>query len=387
MIYFDYNATTPLCQVAKSAWLSSSDSFWYNTSSPYREAARARAQLEETRDRLASLLRIESERLVFNSGATEGNNTVFAAAAESAGPKAVVLVSSIEHPSVIASARKYFPEGVIEIPVGSHGVVDLELIEQRISLSQVALISVMAANNETGVLQPWQRIAGLCRGAGVPFHCDASQWFGKLDASLFDRCDYVTGCAHKFCGPKGIGFLATSKTASCPPLMLGGEQENGRRGGTENLPGVAAMVSSLEACDDLRKGSAEVQAELRTALESEISDRIPDTRIVGRESKRLWNTVSLIMPHSANGRWVSRLNGLGFAVSTGSACASGKAGPSHVLNAMGIGPEAAARSLRVSGGWETPECDWLALAQAMVKVHHELSSSDLPNGGAHVISV
>ncbi|MGB0744070.1 MAG: cysteine desulfurase family protein, partial [Opitutales bacterium] len=203
MRFFDHNATTPLFPEAKAAWMEANEAHWFNPSSPYRAGAAAHAQLENARERLASLLSLAPTRIIFNSGATEGNNTVFATWAARLGKDSTVAVGMTEHPSVLEAAGRYF-EGRIEWQEPSREGVT----HPNASLAEdVSAISIMAANNETGVLNPWQDWIEFCRARGIPMHCDASQWIGKMPLDLLSGCDYVTGCAHKFGGPKGVGFL------------------------------------------------------------------------------------------------------------------------------------------------------------------------------------
>jgi cysteine desulfurase len=227
------------------------------------------------------------------------------------------------------------------------------------------LVAVMAANNETGVLQPWREALALCREREVPLLCDAAQWIGKLPARGLGECDAVSGCAHKFGGPPGVGFLKAP--ARMQSLIVGGPQEDGRRAGTENVPGVLAMIAALqerESAQETMRG----KIALRTRFEHELRAAVPEIEIVGSGAERLWNTVSVIMPEiDCHQRWVVRMDKLGFAVSTGSACASGKEEPSHVLAAMGFTPAQAARVLRFSSGWTTTAADWTALREGLVR--------------------
>ena len=215
--YFDYNATTPLAAEARQAWITAVDDLWLNPSSPYRAAARVHAHLQEARERLACLFAVAPERVVFNSGATEGNHAVFAhwAAILPAGAK--VGVSPTEHPSVVEAARRWFGERVVWLELDARGVVDPGQIPWR----EVAALSVMAANNETGVLNPWQQIHVTAAAHGLLYHCDACQWIGKLPLDGLGACDTVTGCAHKFGGPRGVGFWLLPAGSSLQSLAGG----------------------------------------------------------------------------------------------------------------------------------------------------------------------
>lgn len=368
MLYFDHNATSPLIPAAREAWLDAVERFVGNPSSPHRLGARADAALTGAREKLAGWLGCAPDAIVWTSGATESNNAALqSAAAMSAGE---LWSSSIEHPCVNAAAGRYFPERTRHIPVNSDGVVEVGWLADALRKSRPALVAVMAANNETGVLQPWREVAALCREYDVPFFCDAAQWIGKLPAAGLGSCDFVSGCAHKFGGPQGVGFLKVP--AQFRPLIVGGPQEEGRRAGTENVAGILAMIAALEARVNIGAPIA-----LRTDFESALRRALPDVRILGKSVERLWNTVSVVMPEVADcrQRWVVKLDKLGFAVSTGSACASGKEKPSHVLSAMGIPPEIAGRVLRFSSGWETNAADWSALLDGLVRAFTELSAT------------
>ncbi len=216
----------------------------------------------------------------------------------------------------------------------------------------------------------------LCREYGVPFFCDAVQWLGKLPAAGLGECDWVTGSAHKFGGPRGVGFLKGPAELSIVSLLRGGPQEETRRAGTENVPGVLAMLAALEfrAKQIAQTGAARL-AVLRDDFERGFTTCIPGSTIVSGQSPRLWNTVSALMPETdLEQRWVVKLDKLGVAASTGSACASGKEEPSHVLRAMGYSAAQAARALRFSAGWDTTADEWDALLEALKSIHGKSSS-------------
>lgn len=361
MIYFDHNATHPLSATARTVWLDAVERFIGNPSSPHRVGARTDAALSEARERLAAVLGCSAAELVWTSGATEGNNAVLHHAAHSSGGEA--WISGIEHPATIAAAERYFSTSYRLVPVLPSGVVDLDWIADGLKKQRPGLVAVMAANNETGVLQPWREALALCRAHGVRFFCDAAQWIGKLPAKGLGDCDYMSGCAHKYGGPQGVGFI------KCPPqfrpLLVGGAQEEGRRAGTENVAGVLAMVAAMEEREASLADADEVATRLavRDGFSTKLMQEVAGLKIIGAETPRLWNTVSVVMPELADcrQRWVVKLDKLGFALSTGSACASGQEKTSHVLSAMGVSAAEAARVLRCSGGWDTQASDWEAL--------------------------
>ena len=232
----------------------------------------------------------------------------------------------------------------------------------------------MAANNETGVLQPWAEIAAACKEAGVGYLCDASQWLGKLPAGGVGGDGFVIAAGHKFGGPKGVGLLKLAPQAEGLRGQLGGGQEGGHRGGTADFPGIAAMGAALAEAEQKKVFLETERLRWRDDFERAVSAAVPGVRVVAASADRLWNTVSLIMPCAENTRWVTRLDKRSFQVSTGSACATGKGGPSPVLAALGIDAEAARRVVRVSSGWETTEEDWRALTAAFGAVAAEVGS-------------
>jgi len=247
-------------------------------------------------------------------------------------------------------------------------------VGERLRRGDVGAVVLMAANNETGVIQPWQQVLELCREAGVPFACDASQWVGKLPASGLGSCDFVSACAHKFGGPVGVGFLKVPE--SFQPLLWGGPQEEGRRAGTENVAGILAMVAALEERQRLFQADLDAltsRQSIRDRWMEQLEAAIPGAEVLGRGVPRLWNTVSVLMPPAADcrRRWVVRLDRLGFAVSTGSACSSGKEVPSPVLASMGYPAQASDRMVRVSAGWETTPEAWDDLLKAFLQVATE----------------
>ena len=369
MLYFDHNATSPLSPAAREAWLDATARFIGNPSSPHRLGDRADRALAQARERLAGWLGCAAETIVWTSGATESNNTAVAHFAAAGDGEA--WVSAVEHPCVLAAVRRHFAGRHRLIPVRRDGIVEVDWLRAEFSKLRPAFVGAMAANNETGVLQPWREVLALCRENGVPFFCDAAQWIGKLPARGLGESDAVSGCAHKFGGPPGVGFLKAP--ARLRPLIVGGPQEDGRRAGTENVPGVLAMIAALAERESAGDAVGEKIA-MRARFEAELCAALPGIEIVGAGAERLWNTASAIMPEiDCRQRWVVKLDKLGFAVSTGSACASGKEEPSHVLAAMGFTPAQAARVLRFSSGWETRAADWSALRDGLVRAVRELA--------------
>lgn len=372
MQYFDHNATYPVSGVARQAWLDGVDRFTANPSSPHRWGARADQALTEARDRVAEWLGCPAHAIIWTSGATEANNAwVSHLAARTQG---VVLISGLEHPSVRVPSARWLGDRCENLPVSQDGVVSPQQVAERLQRGGVGAVVLMAANNETGVIQPWQQVQGLCQESGVPFACDASQWIGKRPAIGLGSCDFVAACGHKFGGPGGVGFLKVPE--SFQPLLWGGPQEEGRRAGTENVAGILAMVAALE--ERQRSLLAEPDGSLahlsvRNSWIERLETAIPGVEVLGRTAPRLWNTVSVLMPPAIDcrRRWVVRLDRLGFAVSTGSACSSGQEVPSPVLASMGYPANASDRMIRVSSGWETLPEAWEDLFQAFLQVGAE----------------
>ena len=381
MLYFDHNATTPVLPEARAAWLEATEKYVGNPSSPHRMGQRADAALQSAREQLATFLGCDAMDIVWTSGATESNNMVLQHAAHSSGSDSEVWVSGVEHPCVLAATDRYFPKRSLRIPVTRDGVVDLEWLRTALGKSRPMMIAVMAANNETGVLQPWREVLSLCREWQVPFFCDAAQWLGKLPAKGLGDCEFVSGCAHKFGGPKGVGFLKCPGQGAVRPLMVGGKQEDGRRAGTENVAGVVSMLAALAVRErSIGAGEHRPRLEWRETFENELVARLPETEIVGRKADRLWNTVSALMPEiDCQQRWVVKLDRFGYAVSTGSACASGREELSHVLAAMGYPASAASRVLRFSSGWETSAEDWRSLLEGLVKTNAVVQTGVVPS--------
>jgi cysteine desulfurase len=369
LLYFDHNATHPLSPVARSAWLETVDQFPANPSSPHRLGERVDRALNEARERVAGWLGCSPLEIVWTSGATEANNAAIAHL--SMARHGVALLSSIEHPCVRAATDRHFATRRAELRVSGDGLLDVTAVNAVLG-QDVAFVAVMAANNETGVLQPWREVAALCREHDVPFLCDAAQWIGRLPMNGLGECDFVTGCAHKFGGPQGVGFLKCP--ANLRPLIVGGPQEGGRRAGTENVPGILAMVATLAERESQIPRRATL-IDMREGFIEKLTSRIPGARVVATDAPRLWNTVSVVMPEAPDCRlrWVVKLDKLGCAVSTGSACASGKEQPSHVLRAMGLKPDEASRVLRLSSGWDTTQEHWDRLLEALVQAAAEIT--------------
>ena len=373
MSYFDYNATAPVMREAREAWLGATEKIHGNPSSPHAYGNAAHKALAEAREKLAHFMNCSPADIIWTSGATEANNMAMHHFALTLPSNSEIWISAIEHPCVHDSSRHYFGKRVKTIPVTHGGVVDVDWLTAEMADKRPALVCVMAANNETGVVQPWREILAICQAYEVPFLSDAVQWLGKAPASGLGECDYVTGAAHKFGGPRGVGFLKAPHKNKISSLLFGGKQERGQRAGTENVPIILSMLAALEAREkQLANGDQQVRSEWKEKFEKLLVRQVSGSTVVGLGSPRLWNTVSALMPEGGQQRWVTRLDKAGFAVSTGSACTTGKEEPSHVLSAMGYKAGQVTQVLRFSSGWETTASDWESLEKSVVKIFGEI---------------
>ena len=337
-LYLDANATEPMRPEAISA-MAEALALPGNPSSVHAEGRAARRVLEEAREVIATRFGARGRDLVFTSGGTEANALAIRGLA--AGRR--VLVGATEHPAVLAAAG---PDADV-IPVLGDGTLDLAALEAALVSGGPALVAVMAANNETGVLHPVESISETCRRHGALLHVDAVQMPGRLPFTL-GAADSMALSAHKLGGPKGVGALLLRPGLDPAPLLTGGGQESGRRGGTEALPAIAGFAAAA-ACP-LPEGLAA----MRDAIEAGALALAPEVIIAGSGAPRLPNTTSLILPGVAAETQVIALDLGGVAVSAGAACSSGKVRQSHVLAAMGYGAEAAC-AIRVSLPWNAPE--------------------------------
>jgi cysteine desulfurase len=376
MIYFDYNATAPVMREAREAWLHATEKIDGNPSSMHQAGSRAAIALANARENLAAMLGCHPLDIIWTSGATEANNMVMHHFAKKLAPAETIWVSAIEHPCIADSSKHYFGKRAKLIPVTRDGLVDVDWFAAELADTRPGLVAVMAANNETGVIQPWREILAICQAYEIPFFTDAVQFIGKMPAKGLGDCDFVSGAAHKFGGPRGVGFLKIPHRAKISPLLHGGKQEGGRRAGTENVAAITAMMAALAAREkQISQNLHLLRGVWRDNFEREFLRALPEASILGTNAPRLWNTVSALMPDAERkSQWIIRLDRAGFAVSTGSACTTDKEDPSHVLAAMGLSAAQAMRSVRFSGGWETTEADWDALLKAVIKVHGEMQS-------------
>lgn len=348
-LYLDANATEPLRPEARRAVIEALDVVG-NPSSVHALGRAARRVLEDARERVAATLGVAASAVFFTAGATEANAIALAGAARE-GRR--VLASAIEHDSVLGAVP-----AIETVPVTAEGVIDLAALEVALAADpRPALLAVMAANNETGVIQPLAEVAALCREVGALLHVDAAQAPGRLPLREIAACGAASLVlsAHKGGGPIGAGVLVLPTGWWPGALIRGGGQERGLRGGTEPLPAIAGFAAALEAAEAWRAaGGAERLSGLRRAIEEGVRERVPRAVIVAAHAPRLPNTVCLALPGVAAATQVMALDLAGVCVSAGSACSSGKVAESHVLRAMGLGPLASS-AIRVSLPWDAAD--------------------------------
>lgn len=358
MIYLDHNATTPPLPAVVAATLEAMTQHWANASSQHEPGQQARRVLAAARATAARVLGCKPAEIVFTSGATEANHLALRGLLGSAPTgRTRLVVSRVEHAGHMRLARALARSGVTVdfMPVHADGTLDLSAAAALIG-PDVALVSLMAANNETGVLMPVAQVAEFARNAGALLHVDATQLIGRLPFQ-FATCgaDAVSLSAHKFQGPKGVGALLLRQGVTLAPPTQG-SQERGRRGGTENLPGIVGMAKALECLGDLAQ-EAERQATLRDALERGLALALPELHVWSAHAARLPGTSYLRVGKLQAEVVLQRLERLGVAASSGAACSSGGSEPSHVLTAMGVPTDEALAAVRLSLGRTTTADD------------------------------
>lgn len=350
MRYFDHNATTPVAPEALEAFCRASTDFYGNPSSIHTAGQQARHAVEAARETIAAMLGCAPREIVFTSGGTEADNLAILGA-----PEGHVITTAIEHPAVLAPAAL---RNATVVPVDGSGRVDPQEIRRALRPDTV-LISVMHANNETGVLQPIEEIAAIARQAGVLLHCDGVQAAGRIPVDVRALgVDLYSISGHKFNAPKGVGALYVREGVKLAARQVGGRHERERRAGTENVPGILAMAAAAR----LPRPDT---APLRDRFEELVLERIPDVIIHGRRAPRVPNTSSVAFAGIEAEALVIALDLAGFAVSTGAACSSGAVRPSHVLEAMGLPPALSKATIRVSMGRGTTREDVEALVGAL----------------------
>jgi len=351
-IYLDHNATTPVRDEVADAMARALRERWGNPSSVHAEGAAARAAVERARESVAALLGVGPREVFFTSGASEANNTALGSCAGRDAARRHVVTTSVEHPSVEAPLAALEGQGVAvtRLPVDRDGLIDLDLLAGALR-SDTALVSILYAHNETGVLQPLARIAALAHARGVPLHADVTQAVGKLPLDLAEQgVDLASLSAHKLGGPKGVGCLVARGGLDFEPFLRGGGQERGRRGGTENVPGIVGLGVACELARRELPQRAREQAALRDRLWEGIAAKVPRAHRNGSAVHVLPNTLSVRFDGAPGDLLLQALDLEGVAVSSGAACASGSIEPSRVLLAYGLDRDEARATLRLSVG-------------------------------------
>jgi cysteine desulfurase len=376
MIYLDYNATTPLCDVAREAMLPYLDRLFGNPSSVHAAGRETRAAIDNARDKLAALLRVKPNEIIFTSGGTESCNlAVFGLARCRMQRGGHVISAKTEHHAVLNAIEHLEKQEAFEVTwlnVSRDGIIDLDQLADAIR-PETRLVSIMNANNETGVIQPIREISRICRERGVLLHMDMVQSFGKIDADL-SLVDAASFAAHKFYGPKGVGFLFLRSGLSIQPIMFGGAHENERRPGTENVAAIVGMAAAAEWVKREREKEREREQKLRDELWTRIAENVPDAKQNGANAPRLANTLNVSLLGIDSEMLLIALDLEGVCASSGSACMVGSVVASHVLLAMGLPMERARSAVRFSlGKWTTPD-EIKAAGDAMRKIVDRLNT-------------
>jgi cysteine desulfurase len=350
LCYLDNNATTKPAPEVVAAMLPYLTEWYGNPSSVHRFGQRSRQAIDVARGQVAGLIRCAESELTFTGGGTESINAVMRGLLAGRSPRKRIVTTTVEHSATRELSNQLVREGaeIVAIPVDQQGLLDLDALKQAIT-DDTALVSVMWANNETGVVFPIAEIATICRERKVPFHCDGTQAVGKVQVDVKAAgVDALSFASHKFHGPKGVGGYYARRGLRIRPLIVGGPQEQGRRGGTENVPGIVGMGTAAElAGKELPQMVAHV-APLRDRLEREILARIPGSAVNGSTAHRLPNTTNIGFNRLEAEAVLLLLSEQGICASAGAACSSGSLEPSHVLRAMAIDEKLAHGAIRFS---------------------------------------
>ncbi|HXP80382.1 MAG TPA: cysteine desulfurase NifS [Verrucomicrobiae bacterium] len=357
-VYLDHNATTPIAPEVLATMLPYLTDEYGNASSIHAYGQNARGAVEQARSSVAALVGVRAADIMFTSGGTESNNhAILGAVAAASGKNKHVITSAIEHVAVLDPCRALAKSGIdlTVLPVDRDGLVNLEDLRAAIR-PETVLITLMLANNEIGTIEPIEEIGKIAAEKGIVFHTDAVQAAGKIPIDVEKLgVDLLSISAHKFCGPKGVGALYIRKGTQLGPLMYGGHSERDRRPGTEDVAAIAGMGKAAElALTGMRKDSERIRG-LRDRLERGLLDRVPHSWVNGARAPRVPNTANLTFPFIEGESMVIALDLKGLACSTGAACSSGALEPSHVLMALGLAPEDARATLRLSLGHQTTE--------------------------------
>jgi len=349
-VYFDNNATTKVAEQVLDEMKPLFCDLYGNPSSMHMFGGQIGRKIRRAREQVARLLGCEPSEIVFTSGGTESDNTAIKGSLAAAPNKRKVITTRVEHPAVLAACRDLENHGytVVELTVDKEGRLDLAELEEKLD-DDTVLVTIMYANNETGVVFPINKIAELVTGRGVVFHTDAVQAVGKIPLDLAkSNIDLLSLSGHKLHGPKGVGVLYVRKGTRLSPFMVGGHQEAGRRAGTENVPGIVGLGKACElAAENLEAENSKVKY-LRDKLENSLLQKCPGSRLNGDKDNRLPNTSNISFEYVEGEAILLMLDKYGICASSGSACTSGSLEPSHVLRAMGVPFTSAHGSIRFS---------------------------------------
>jgi cysteine desulfurase len=350
LVYLDNNATTPLAPGVLDAMMPFLTDLFGNPSSVHRFGQRSRHAVDEARSQVAALIGCADAELSFSGGGTESINTAIRGLLSARAPRNKIITSSVEHSATRELCRDLAKHGTthVEIAVDQSGTLDLDALAAAVG-DDTALVSMMWANNETGVIFPVAEIARICREKRVPFHCDGTQAVGKIAVNVKDiGVDALTMASHKFHGPKGVGGLFLRRGVRFRPLVIGGPQENSKRGGTENVPGIVGMGKAAVIAKDSMPEMATKVAAKRDRLERAILDSIEDSHVNGRTDLRVPNTTNVGFARLEAEAILLLLSEQNICASAGAACSSGSLEPSPVLRAMGIDDRIAHGAIRFS---------------------------------------
>lgn len=358
LIYLDNNATTQPDPQVVAAMAHSLSEAWGNPSSTHRFGQAARKEIDDARAAVAKLLGCHDQEVFFTGSGTESTNTAIRGLLASRTPRRRIITSTVEHSATRETCGTLGREGfeIVEIPVDREGLIDVAKFEAALN-DDVALVTLMWANNETGVLFPIEKLAPLCKAKRIPIHIDATQTIGKLPVNFAELgIDAATVSAHKFHGPKGIGVLFTRRGVRLRPHIIGGPQERGRRGGTENVSGIVGMGAASKLALEHLADMPRVRA-LRDRFENTVLERIPETRVNGSREHRLPNTSNLSFARVSAEGILILLSEQGVCASAGAACSSGSLEPSHVIKSMQVDPIYAHGAIRFSFGRYNTDAD------------------------------